>query len=93
MMEDQLEYYEEEEQWEEIPFASEEEEPAATLPAAERPQVTFMGNNYDLASLAAVITAAILMLMCVSCNMGFYCLPVIPLVLGIGESRPTHIPS
>ncbi len=68
-MEKQMEHYEEEKQREE--------------PTAERPQVTFMGNNYDLTSLAAVISASILMLLCVSGNMGFYCLPVIPLVLGI----------
>jgi hypothetical protein len=52
-------------------------------PQPERPQVTFRGNSYDLISLGAVASAAILLLMCFTCNMGFYCLPFIPLLLGI----------
>ena len=53
-------------------------EPA--LPA--RPQVTFRGNTYDLMSLGSLATAALLLFLCVTCNMGYYCLPLISLVLG-----------
>ncbi len=52
-------------------------------PQPERPRVTFRGNSNDLISLGAVASAAILLLMCFTCNMGFYCLPFIPLLLGI----------
>ena len=55
------------------------EEAAST----ERPAVTFMGNSYDLASLGALGTGLLSLFMCLSCNMGFYCLPFLPIVLGL----------
>jgi hypothetical protein len=51
--------------------------------ALQRPAVTFMGNSYDLASLGALVTGLLSLFMCLSCNMGFYCLPFLPIVLGL----------
>ncbi len=48
----------------------------------ESPQVTFMGNTYDLASMGALASGILMLFMCGTCNMGFYCLPFLPLVLG-----------
>ncbi len=76
MEEKRMESYQEEVQLEDVPVLPEEQ-------PAEQPQVTFMGNNYDLTAVTAVITALLLMFMCLTCNMGYYCLPVVPLVLGI----------
>ncbi|MGC9356657.1 MAG: hypothetical protein ACP5GX_02265 [Anaerolineae bacterium] len=57
--------------------------PEMESPASrERPRVTFMGNSYDLTSVGALASALLLMFMCLTCNMGFYCLPFIPLLLG-----------
>ena len=52
-------------------------------PPRERPTVTFMGNTYDLASMGALASGVLLLVMCLTCNMGLYCLPIVPLVLGI----------
>jgi hypothetical protein len=46
-------------------------------------QITFQGNSYDLASVVGVTIGAVTLLTCATCNMGFYCLPIIPIVLGI----------
>jgi len=51
--------------------------------AARRPQVTFMGNSYDLTAVVAVTAGAMVAIPCVTCNMGYYCLPVVPIVLGL----------
>lgn len=48
-----------------------------------RPSVTFMGNNVDLASLGALASALLMIFICLTCNMGIYCLPVVPLALGL----------
>lgn len=56
------------------------DEGAASLPAT--PQVTFRGNTYDLISLGSLGTAALILFTCVTCNMGYYCLPVIAVILG-----------
>jgi len=55
---------------------------AQTTPSPERPTVTFMGNTYDLTSLGALASGLLLMFMCLTCNMGFYCLPFIPMIMG-----------
>jgi len=49
---------------------------------AEAPSVTFRGNTYDLISLGSLITGGLILFTCVTCNMGYYCLPVISLALG-----------
>jgi hypothetical protein len=46
------------------------------------PQVTFRGNTYDLISLGSLITGVALLLSCLTCNMGYYCLPLIAVALG-----------
>ncbi len=48
-----------------------------------RRTVTFMGNTYDLAALGALASGALALFSCATCNMGFYCLPFIPLLLGL----------
>ena len=70
-------------------------EPAATETAAApvqstaaaslelEPEVTFKGNGIDLTALAALGSAVIMGLLCFTCNMGYYCLPFLSLILGI----------
>jgi hypothetical protein len=52
-------------------------------PKRERSTVTFMGNNYDLTAVVAVTVGGVVLLSCFTCNMGWYCLPFIPIILGI----------
>ena len=54
----------------------------ATVPP-ERPAVTFMGNTYDLTSLGALASGLLMLFICLTCNMGFYCLPFFPIALGL----------
>ena len=63
-----------------------------TVPAPEattlansnaEPVVTFAGNNYDLMAVVGVTVGGIVLLSCATCNMGFYCLPLVPIVLGV----------
>lgn len=49
----------------------------------ERSTVTFMGNNYDLTAVVAVTVGGVVLLSCFTCNIGWYCLPFIPIILGI----------
>lgn len=49
----------------------------------ERPKVTFMGNSYDVTSLGALASGILVLLSCLTCGQIFYCLPVLPVVLGI----------
>ena len=58
---------------------------APETPARSRPrsQVTFMGNSYDLMAVVAVATGALVAFSCLTCNFGFYCLPFVPLILGL----------
>jgi hypothetical protein len=61
------------------------QEATAALSAAEtssRPTVTFRGNNYDLMSVVGVTIGGVVLLSCATCNMGFYCLPLVPIALG-----------
>ena len=46
------------------------------------PQVTFRGNTYDLVALGSLFTGALILFSCLTCNMGYYCLPVISIALG-----------
>jgi hypothetical protein len=55
--------------------------PAAPGPAG--PRITFQGNSVDLTSLGALATGALMLVSCLTCNMGFYCLPLVPVVLGL----------
>lgn len=60
-------------------------EPAVSVPPVgrSRPQVTFMGNSYDLTAVVAVVIGGVIAFSCVTCNMGYYCLPIVPVVLGL----------
>jgi len=59
----------------------EDYDPAVGL--SGRHTVTFMGNTYDLAALGALGSGALVLFSCLTCNMGYYCLPFIPLLLGL----------
>ena len=67
------------------------EEPEEILPTptedgeavlAETPRVTFRGNSYDLIAMGSLASAALILFTCVTCGMGYYCLPVLSVVLG-----------
>ncbi|MGC9520713.1 MAG: hypothetical protein ACP5HG_02390 [Anaerolineae bacterium] len=45
--------------------------------------VTFRGNSYDLTALGAFASGVLVLLSCLTCGQAFYCLPVIPLILGV----------
>ena len=69
--------------------SSEDSEDAVAAPTeenetvlAETPKVTFRGNAYDLISMGSLASAALILFTCVTCGMGYYCLPVLSLVLG-----------
>jgi hypothetical protein len=46
------------------------------------PLVTFQGNTYDLMSLGSLVVGALVLFSCLTCNAGFYCLPLVPIALG-----------
>jgi hypothetical protein len=54
-----------------------------TVESASKPTVTFMGNSYDLTAVVGVTIGGVVLLSCFTCNMGYYCLPVVPIILGI----------
>ena len=56
---------------------------ASELPRLAAPEATFRGNTYDLAALGALTSGVIVLFSCLTCNMGVYCLPLLPLVLGL----------
>ena len=56
---------------------------ASELPRPAAPEATFKGNTYDLAALGALASGVVVLFSCLTCNMGFYCLPLLPLVLGL----------
>jgi hypothetical protein len=55
----------------------------AVAAAGASPQITFRGNSYDLMSVVGVTVGGMTLLTCATCNMGFYCLPLVPIILGI----------
>ena len=66
------------------PIAPETTEvPESAARSRPRPKVTFMGNSYDLMAVVAVVTGGVIAFSCVTCNMGFYCLPFVPIALGL----------
>jgi hypothetical protein len=56
---------------------------ASETPRPAPPEATFKGNAYDLAALGALTSGVVVLFSCLTCNMGFYCLPLLPLVLGL----------
>jgi hypothetical protein len=77
--EEPIENLPDEEPQEALPAPTEDE---GESPLAERPQVTFRGNSYDLFSLGSLVTGALILFSCVTCGAGYYCMPVIAVVLG-----------
>ena len=49
------------------------------------PRVTFRGNSYDLASLVSLATGGLILFTCLTCYLRYYCMPIIPMVLGLVE--------
>lgn len=63
-----------------------ENPPVATSiqPSTETaPKEKYSGNRYDLYALVAGTLGGSSLLMCLSFNMALYCLPIVPLALGI----------
>ena len=54
-----------------------------TAPGPAGPKITFQGNTTDLASLGALATGVLMLISCLTCNTGAYCLPLVPIVLGL----------
>jgi len=48
-----------------------------------KPAITFQGNSYDLTSVIGLTTGAAVLLACATCNLGYYCLPFVPIILGV----------
>ena len=57
--------------------------PASDIETATKPTITFQGNSYDLAAVVGVTIGGITLLSCATCNLGFYLLPFLPLILGL----------
>ncbi len=51
----------------------------------------YRGNQYDLYSLLGATLGGATLLMCVSGGFAYYCLPIVPLVLGIIALRKANI--
>lgn len=54
-----------------------------SVAATPEPEATFHGNTIDLTALGAVASAVLVLLSCVTCGMSFYCVPFIPLIMGV----------
>ncbi len=50
----------------------------------------YRGNQYDVYSLLAATLGGTVLLFCLSAGYGIYCLPIVPLVLGIIALRKAH---
>lgn len=74
----------------EEPSPSQEPILVVNEPAPRSPKVTFMGNTYDLLSVVTVVSGGLTLLSCLTCNMGYYCLPILPIVLGIVGVLSAH---
>jgi hypothetical protein len=56
---------------------------ARPRPTADGPEVTYRGNSTDLSAIGALASSVLLLFTCLTCGSGVYCLPVVPLVLGL----------
>ena len=52
-----------------------------------KPEVKYSGNNNDLFAIVAATLGGSSLLMCMSFNSAFYCLPLVPFILGIVALR------
>lgn len=43
----------------------------------------FRGNSYDISALGALASGVLVLFTCVTCGLGSYCLPFIPMLLGL----------
>lgn len=50
---------------------------------SEEVEVTYRGNSTDLSAIGALASSILLLFTCLTCGSGVYCLPVVPLVLGL----------
>jgi hypothetical protein len=79
-----------------VPSSEPETSPEKDQPATEQPntepaspadkgrtRATFLGNTYDLAALGALGSGVLALLSCVTCNTVYYCLPLLPIALGV----------
>ncbi len=53
-------------------------------------QPKYSGNDYDVYALVAGTLGGSTLLMCMTYNLALYCLPILPLVLGIITLRNVH---
>lgn len=68
----------------ELPDSSPVGEYAAPAePGLVRPPAIFTGNWYDLAAMGAFASGLLAAFLCLTLNYGNYCLPFLPLVLGL----------
>lgn len=58
-------------------------EPHPDQEPTSRPTLTLLGNAYDLASLVALITGAVLLSFLLTCGISGYCLPLVPIFAGL----------
>ncbi len=59
------------------------DEPTVAESNGSKPVVTFRGNSYDLTAVVAVTIGGVILLTCATCNLGWYCLPFVPIILGL----------
>jgi hypothetical protein len=43
----------------------------------------FRGNSYDVAALGALASGVLVLFSCMTCGFGYYCLPFVPMLLGL----------
>ena len=56
---------------------------APPLPPPAGVRVTFKGNTYDLTAFASLVSGVLVLASCLTCNTVVYCLPLVPIVLGL----------
>jgi hypothetical protein len=67
----------------ELPGSPMGEYAAPAEPVPVKPPVIFTGNWHDLAAMGAFASGLLAVFLCMTLNYGNYCLPFLPLVLGL----------
>lgn len=57
--------------------------PSVDLTGSPPPAEIYQGNSYDIAALAGAISGGLVLLSCGTLGLGTYCLPLLPLILGV----------